>query len=180
MKLYKTLCAALLLVGASFANASVILTGSIDTGSEVDYVSFSMTSDSFLEINVLARGFNGSRLDSYIYLYRPDVSGALVGRNDDSRSGNWNADGSTSGLDSYLNIFLTAGNYTLAIGDFFLSDTDARDGFNESNASDTFVGAYQITFTGNGFVTDVPAPIGLSLLGLGLLGFSVSRSRRKA
>jgi hypothetical protein len=180
MKFYKSLLAVVLLASASLANATAIVTGSIDTGSEVDYVSFTMSSDNFLEINVFARGFNNSSLDSYIYLYSPNVTGSLVASNDDSGSGNWNADGSTSGLDSYLNIFLSAGNYTLAIGDYFLSDTDARDGFNDSNANDTAVGAYQITFTGTGFTMDVPAPVGLAFVGFGLLALRVYRNKRRS
>jgi hypothetical protein len=180
MKLYQKLCATVLLAGASLANASVIVTGSIDTGSEVDYVSFSMASAGSLEINVFARGFNGSQLDSYLYLYQPDVSGALVARNDDFYSTAAYADGSTSSLDSYMNLVLAAGNYTLAIGDYFLSDADARDGFNDGNANDTSVGAYQITFTGNGFTTSVSEPASFALLGLGLLGLGAVRKKKTA
>nr|WP_316629182.1 DUF5801 repeats-in-toxin domain-containing protein [uncultured Brevundimonas sp.] len=62
-------------------------------------------------------------------------------------------DGSTSQLDSFLQLNLLPGDYILAVGDFFLSEQEARDGF--QNGRDT--GGYQVTFTGPVTVTDVPA-----------------------
>ncbi|OUR92772.1 hypothetical protein A9Q81_15735 [Gammaproteobacteria bacterium 42_54_T18] len=178
MKLYQKLCAAVLLTCSSLANAGVITTtGTIDAHSDVDYFSFTMDSASSLEINVLAYGYNGTYLDPYIYLYQPDVNGLFVAANDDSLNGNWSADGSTSSLDSYLSLNLAAGDYTLAIGDFYLSDADARDGFNNSFGSSA-VGDYQITFTGTGLATSVSEPGSIALFGLGLVGLGFARRRQ--
>ncbi len=176
MKLYQKLCAAALLTGSSLVNAGVITeTGTIDTSTDVDYFSFTMDSASTVTIDVWAKGYNGSNLDSYIYLYQPDVNGAYVTSNDDD----WNAaamtDGTTHGFDSYISHYLAAGDYTLAIGAFFLSDANARDGVNENGYTS---GDYQITFTGTGLATAVSEPGSIALFGLGLVGLGFARRRQ--
>jgi hypothetical protein len=86
-------------------------------------------------------------LDIMIRLY--DSNGNLVAVNDDSQNGT--DDGSTSNncghiQDSYLDLSnLPAGEYSLAVGAYHLSNSEVTNDHNNSN--DT--GAYQITFTGN-------------------------------
>ena len=161
---------------------ATIVDGSIDTGSEVDYWDIYMGAASELIINVFAIGFNGSNLDSYIYLFDTDTSGTLVGVNDDCAGcDGWDADGSLGGSDSLLTVNLAVGHYVLAIGDWVLTEGDARDGFNDSAANNVGIGAYQLTITGEGLrsVNSVPAPGSLLLLAVGLIGVGTIRLRNK-
>ncbi|MDD4950742.1 calcium-binding protein, partial [Sulfuricurvum sp.] len=89
--------------------------------------------------------------DSTIYLYRKDTFGnwIYVNSNDDS---NGYTDGSTSGLDSYLGLDLAAGEYLLSIGGYYLSDEDARIGYQRNNIT----GPYQLTFTGDVAFNTIP------------------------
>ena len=111
-----------------------------------------------LEIDVYAEGFNGSGLDSIIYLYRDNGGGSysLVANNDDGARGD---DGSTSQYDSYLNLSdLSAGNYILAVGGYGTSSREAIASGSNDDAWSQETGAYQITLTGsttlNGIATD--------------------------
>ncbi|MGI9489417.1 MAG: DVUA0089 family protein [Geminicoccaceae bacterium] len=111
-----------------------------------------------LEIDVYAGGFNGSGLDSIIYLYRDNGGGSysLVANNDDGARGD---DGSTSRYDSYLNLSdLSAGNYILAVGGYGTSNREAIASGSNDDAWSQETGAYQITLTGsttlNGIATD--------------------------
>jgi len=108
------------------ANASLIIAeGAIDDPTAVDVWSIEVITSGTFIFDVLAfesRGIdyfgNGEfndTLDSFLYLFATDLSGALMGFNDDSGSSN---DGSTSYLDSYMSLALNAGTYVLAIGDW--------------------------------------------------------------
>ena len=84
-------------------------------------------------------------VDLYIYLFKKDSNGnwRYIASDDDSYS-TFN-DGSTHHYDSYLNVNLSAGEYLLAIGDYYLSRTNALQGYNPSGHYGRG-GPYQITF----------------------------------
>ncbi len=111
-----------------------------------------------LTIDMFADGFNGSGLDSIIYLYRDNGGGSytLIGSNDDGSAG---SDGSTSSYDSYLNTSdLAAGDYIIAVGSYGTSSSIAIASGADDTASATTAGAYQLTVNGNatlnGIATD--------------------------
>lgn len=179
-KSIKLAFAGLCLALTSSANAGIInLDGSIDTGSEVDHWTIDVTSAGTFSFDVLAYGLNNEYLDPYVYLFADNAYGALVGSNDDS--GSTFADGSTTSLDSYLELFLNAGTYVFAIGDFYLSESAAREGVNPDNAYDTYVGNYSVTVSsndGSASVTDVPEPSTFALLSLALVGFMARKAKK--
>ena len=100
-----------------------------------------------LTIDMLAGGYNGSGLDSIVYLYRDNGGGSYtqVGSNDDGAAG---SDGSTSWYDSYLSVSdLASGDYIVAVGSYGTSSSEAISDNDTVNAQTT--GAYQMTITGN-------------------------------
>ncbi len=143
--------------GRSSGPISII--GSVETlsggGSNVPRINFTVDTAGSVTIDVLSRDADvdgdgvASLLDSYLRLFNADPSGdgglgTLVASNDDSTG---SSDGSTSGLDSLLILDLPAGDYVLSIGNYFLSEQEARDQVNnEDFAGD---GAFQLTFTGD-------------------------------
>ncbi|MEM9629334.1 MAG: cadherin domain-containing protein, partial [Pseudomonadota bacterium] len=109
-----------------------------------------------LTIDMLADGFNGSDLDSIVYLYRDNGDGSYtqIGSNDDGAAG---SDGSTSQYDSYLSVSdLASGDYIIAVGSWGTSSSEAISSSDTVTANTT--GAYQMTVTGsatlNGIATN--------------------------
>jgi len=176
------------------ANAGLITAnGSIDTGTEVDVWSIEVITSGDFTFDVLAyenpsddffnNGIDNDHLDSYIYLFATDLNGALMGRDDDGGLG---TDGSTHGYDSLMNVTLTSGSYVLAIGDYRLTETEARAAFNGDNASDMNNGQYAMsvssdadfTIEGATAPTSVPEPSTIAMFALGLMGL-FSRKLKK-
>ncbi|MAC85216.1 MAG: hypothetical protein CL624_13885 [Arcobacter sp.] len=113
--------------------------------------------------NELNGNTTANMLDSYIYLAKVESDGSLtiIDENDDSSLSN-SDDGSVDSYDSFLSLStLDAGNYVLAIGSYNLSSEEALSLFNESysytyTSSTEGSGPYQITFTGDIEITDLP------------------------
>ena len=139
-------------------------------------------------------------MDAFIYLFVDDGSldvGDGIDGNDDALPGAGFGDGSTSSLDSYLSMFLSAGDYVLAIGDLYLSLENAVGGINYDSfypavydgdyySNSSLCGGgyncdfadYQITFGGDVTVQNVPEPSTIALLSIGLLGMGLARRRK--
>lgn len=159
------------------SNGLTAVNGSIDTTSSIDYFRFTIGNSGALIIDVdtpIPGPGNSTELDPLIYLFVDNgsdpLTGSLIGSNDDENF-------SAGIFDSYLQMSnLSAGNYILAIGGWFLSETDARDGDNNG----LYVGSYTINFTYTPDQVAIPEPSTYALLGgmLGIAGYV--RNRRKS
>ena len=99
-------------------------------------------------------------------------------------------DGSIYHFDSYINVFLRAGDYLLSVHACCIQVGDDFDGFMgygatlSSNDPETYSdhGDYQITFTGDvtvpNAVVPVPEPTTIALFSIGLVGLIWLRRKR--
>jgi len=188
IKMLKAAVAGLVLSVSGFANAGLItLDGSIDDHTEVDHWSFFVTQSGTFTFDVLAResgndfftnGVGNDELDSYIYLFTNDANGALKGSDDDGGRG---SDGSVHSYDSFMTVDLTIGKYLFAIGDHYLSESEARVGLNGDNAGST-VGRYSVSISsaaGVARVNSVPEPSTLAIFALGIMGLAARRFKKQ-
>ncbi len=206
------------MVSAWTSSADVIsLDGTIyatDTGSTVDWITFTLDAEAIVTFDVLAyehdgadyvdlTGASGSTgFDSYILLFtgaNPASEGDFIDEGDDYSPG-LDTNGSVFASDSYLATVLPAGTYTIAIGSYYLGESEARDQANDDGLDDYYGYFYEslaadyrldlITEGGNisgisingelvsGPVEDpVAEPATISLVGLGLAGLGYRRRK---
>ncbi len=169
----QTLAAAAMICAATTqaAQAATIVDGTVGANA-VDYIFFDFDGGA-LQINL-----DGVTLgDPMIRLFDDNgsaagaLTGTFLGVNDDGGPG----------LNSELSVTLLNGSYVLAVGAYFLSDTEARSGL----ASTPFLpGTYRATFSDDITVTNgiaavpLPASMPLLLIGVGALGAARRRAAK--
>jgi len=161
---------------------------------EIHTFSFSVISSGDVAIDALSWDIFNTFADTQIRLFHNDGKALSeanhIAMNDDYgydyRGGGYGSEindfnGSVSYLDSFMELFLEAGDYTVAIGALWFAEDEAndREGTGTSYSSDPFSipnGAeYQLDIIGNVRPT-VPAPGAIALLSMG--GFLGTRRRR--
>lgn len=190
IKIVKAAFAGLILAISSVANAGLLsFDGIIVDDTEVDHWFFTVTNSGTFTFDVLAyeddgtdffaNGIDNDQLDSYIYLFANNASGALIGSDDDGGDG---TDGSLSSvdLDSLMSFDLNIGSYLFVIGSYDLSELDARNGFNTDNSGDR-AGSYRVTVssaTGTAQINSVPEPSTIAIFALGIMGLASRRLKK--
>lgn len=184
MKKLWLLALAGILFMTSEASAGIIIGTTPANG--VSYLRFTTTGGA-ASFNLFAYGFaggpNGSAFwDSMVYLAHDNgspigaLTGVIWGANDDSSTAGWNSDGSTTTLDSFLNVNLAAGNYIFGVGQYFFTETEFRSGISDAPGSPR---DYQLTYSGVELVTAVPVPssVVMACIGVCCIGIANWRSR---
>lgn len=163
-------------------------------------VNFTVYSDSTVSFDILSFDYFETFFDSTLKVTRVNDGEEVAYNDDEGYYGGpryegdpllFGNDGSLIWLDSYLELWLTAGNYKVDIGGsrFLQRATQeqylAEEGFCISNPlywcyvpSSSGKGQYQLTMLGDSF--SVPEPATLLLLALGLVGLGLSRQSRSS
>ena len=160
----------------------------------VVYQQFTVTSGGVFDLFTSPALVNGSTpFDPYLYLFREVGSvRELVGADDDGCFAFLTQCGPADSFANSIldNVTLSVGTYTVAVGGFFLSEDNARDGVNEDNA---YAGDYSLRLVSSVDVNGAGVPLGVAtfdtvitpeptsvaLLAFGLAAVGMATRRRR-
>jgi len=151
----------------------------------IDTWNFTVLSDSWVALDILSYEFFETGFDSSLWLFHNDgqefsYGGNYIDWNDDyDLDDDYN--GSVDEYDSFIERFLKAGEYTVAVAYYSVNIDEVNDGNSQSGTiygpsgdGDPLSGQYQLDFYGD--IALVPAPTTLALLSLA--GLTATRPRR--
>jgi MYXO-CTERM domain-containing protein len=152
---------------------------------EIHTFDFTVLSDGNVQFDMLSVDIFDAFFNSQIVLFNNDGNALSYANRVAYNYGNYGSDpdfnGSTSNEDAFMDIFLAAGDYTVAIGTLGFDPSQADAGMGRlsvvsyiDQATSATGGQYQFDIIGD--VSNVPAPGAFALLGLG--GIAATRRRR--
>lgn len=149
----------------------------------IDTFDFTVLSDGNVQFDMLSYRIFSNWIDPMVFVFNNDgnpLGYSIFIDSDNDTFGGYDINGSVDDLDSFLNLFLTAGEYTVAVATFDTYVIDIASGitldgivFDGGGNGIPTEGRYQLDIFGD---VAVPAPGALALLGLG--GVMASRRRR--
>ncbi len=160
----------------SFSANAVLITGNTIKPNGVDYTSFSIDADSSVTMETL----NGL-FDPELMLFRDDgvldVTDYIDGDDDSGTD-------ALEHQNSLLTVVLSAGDYIIAVGDYGYEIAEAVSGaadigYDGDVTYNLSITATNATVTVTTVGTSVPEPSAIALMGLGLLGFGVTRRNKE-
>ena len=128
----------------------VTIQSTLETGSSQDLRNFGFVLNENSDVSIFTGTNNRpgaeSAFDTEIFVFALNADGTLglLQGNDDDTGG---------GLDSFINLSLTAGQYIAVVGEFDIDDADARAGLGDAGEG----GPFQITFAGIDGAVELPA-----------------------
>lgn len=129
----------------------------------VVYQQFTVTSAGVFDLFTSPALTTGSTpFDPFLYLFRgAGTAGTLVGADDDGCFGFLTQCGPADSFANAIldNISLSVGTYTVAVGGYFLSEENARDGVNEGNG---YAGDYSLRLVSSIDVNGAGVPLGVA------------------
>ena len=164
IKMLKAAVTGLVLIVSGFANAGLIINDDLLSGT-TNHHYISVTSDAVIDFNMTS-----SNIDTYLWLFEDDGTldvADLLANDDDGGAG----------LNSFISIFLTSGDYVISADACCHSVSET---INMSNTH-SHAGSYSINISGPVVTnaTNVPEPSTLVIFALGIMGLASRRFKKQ-
>jgi hypothetical protein len=166
-KQFRFLAVLAVLMAPICANANVITTSGNLAPGAVDYFWFNVADSGSFDLSLTSSDF-----DPELFLFRAPVSNGNFLETDDD---------SGSGLNSFIDRYLSVGSYVAAIGAWNLTQSEAVAGSNGGNGGG---GLYNLNISSHNGTAETPRAVSepgtIGLLGMGLVALAFVRRRKAA